>query len=429
LNRVHPKINSRSLYIGLAIIIVAMLLLFWLLNRSVLVFQISPATAVVTIDNKPLKLGSDGYLKTVVKPGAYTLKVEADGYVGVTEEIILKSVRTTKYETSLSQVPTPYEIKTGENVINNVDFVAEGDDFNTIFYFADNASTLYKAKFSGGSDKIESIYNLPISNPPLKSIKDIIWSPKKEAALIVKDDGVYFFDFKKYNFVSQEEVLYGRDIGDIAWSPDDSKIAYYYAPVGGEHSLIFANKTNTEMQRMLNFKDLGIENPYLAWSPDSEWLIIIPRNKDRSSNKIYLFNAYTRAFSTINEGGGNLEAVFSPDNSKILYSTYAASADTPVTSILSVMDKSGENKQSLNLYAHVGKSTWLKGSSEKFAVATYDKATSSEAIFEYDLKNKQASGFNLPLANNITVKEILSYANSNLLFYIANNQFYVANLK
>ena len=190
MNRVHPKINSRSLYIGLAIIIVAMLLLFWLLNRSVLVFQISPATAVVTIDNKPLKLGSDGYLKTVVKPGAYTLKVEADGYVGVTEEIILKSVRTTKYETSLSQVPTPYEIKTGENVINNVDFVAEGDDFNTIFYFADNASTLYKAKFSGGSDKIESIYNLPISNPPLKSIKDIIWSPKKEAALIVKDDGV-----------------------------------------------------------------------------------------------------------------------------------------------------------------------------------------------------------------------------------------------
>jgi Tol biopolymer transport system component len=326
-------------------------------------------------------------------------------------------------------VPTPFEIKTGENTINNVQFIGEGDDFNTIFYFADNASTLYKAKFSADNGKIDSIYNLPISNPPFKNIKNIVWSPKKDAALLVKDDGVYFFDFQKYNFVSQEEVLYGRDVGDIAWSPDDSKIAYYYAPTGGEHSLIFADKTNTEMQRMLNFKDLGIEDPYLSWSPDSEWLIIIPRNKDRSANKIYLYNAYKRELATVNEGGGNLEAIFSPDNSKILYSTYAASNDSPVTAVLSVMDKSGENKQSLSVYGHVGKSAWLKGSSEKVAIATYNKETGSEAIFEYDLASKQLMGFDLPLSKGVMVKEILSFAQSNLLFYIANNQFYVANIK
>ncbi len=427
------KSLNRGIYYGLAAVLIAALFLIWLINRSTLILIISPTDSVVTVDNQVLYPDSSGAIREVFSPGTYTLRIGRDNYVSEIREINLKKAGKMTLEISLDEAPKPYTIselaEDGQKVTQNVQFISEADDFNSIFYFADNASTLYKAKFKiNDEESIETVINRDISNPPLSGINDIVWSPKKDAAIFKKNDGVYFFDFKKYNFISQEEVKFGEDIGDIAWSPDNSKIAYYYAPSSGEKSLIFANKTNTEVTRVANFVELGIENPYLHWSPDSEWLIVIPRNSDMNINKIYLFNAYTRSFKQITDTGNHLEAKFSPNGQKIIYSTASKDPSHPVDAVVSVMDKNGENKRSLDLRAYINKISWFNNSDKKIVVATFDNDKKQESIFGFDIEKKEKDSFNLNLSGKKFISELSLSGENNLLFYIANEQFYIVKL-
>jgi len=421
---------QRGMYFALVAVILAAVFLIWLLSRSTLAISVTPENAIISIDNRPLQMNVAGDLKTTLSPGTYTLKVEADGYVSQIKEITLRRARTLKIDVGLDPAPAPYTISSENNPAKNVQFLSPADDFNTIFYLADDGSTFYKAKFNINADgNVETLYNRAISNPPLSGIQSVIWSPKKDAAILKKGTSAFFFDFQKYNFVSQEEKKYADNIGDVAWSPDDSKIAYYYAPAGGEKSLIFADKTNTEMTRVANLADMNTLNPYLSWSPDSEWLVVIPRNASYETNKIYLFNAYTRSFKEISDTGNNLEAKFSPDGSKIIYSTYSKDSASPVRAVLSVMDKDGSNKKSLDLRADLKKVTWLNNSNSEIIVATWDGNKGAEKIFGYNIDTKQESGFNYVLPANTYVNDLSLSANNNLLFYVANQQFYIIKLK
>ncbi len=420
---------NRSMYLALVAIIAAAIFLIWLLSRSTLSITVIPDNAYVTIDNNPLQQNTAGEIKTTVAPGVYTLKVEADGYVAEIREIALRRARTMNLDIKLDPAPQAYTISGEKEAAKNAQFISEADDFNTIFYLGDDRTTLYKAKFNvNDKGEIETVYNQPISNPPLSGIENIVWSPKKDAAIFKKGAKAFFFDFQKYNFISQEEAKFGDNIGDIAWPPDDSKIAYYYAP-SGERSLIFANKTNTEMTRVANFANLGIYNPYLSWSPDSEWLIVIPRNTNYEANKIYLFNAYTRSFKEITESGDNLEAKFSSDGSKILYTTYSLDPSSPVRAAVSVMDKDGSNKKNLDLRADLSKVIWLQSSNSEIIVATWDNSKEREEIFGYNIDSKKQTNFNITLPEKTFVREMSLSASNNLLFYIANEQFFVIKLK
>lgn len=421
---------NRSMYLALVAVLAAAIFLVWLLSRSTLAVSVMPENAYVTINNRPLQQNTSGDIKTTLSPGTYTLKVEADGYVASIREITLHRARTLKIDASLDKAPEPYTISSENNPAKNVQFLSSADDFNTIFYLADNGSTLYKAKFNiNTEDNVETVYNRPISNPPLSGIQNIIWSPKKDASIFKKGTSAFFFDFQKYNFISQEEKKYSDNIGDVAWSPDDSKIAYYYSPPSGEKSLVFADKTNTEVTRVANLADMNINNPYLSWSPDSEWLIVIPRNASYETNKIYLFNAYTRSFAEISDTGNNLEAKFSADGSKIIYSTYSKDPASPLRAVLSVMDSDGSNKKSLDLRADLRKVTWLNNSNSEIIVATWDGNKGAEKIFGYNVDTKQESGFNYTLPAKTYVNDLSLSANNNLLFYVANQQFYIIKLK
>jgi len=412
------------------ILIAAIALLVSLLGRSYLRITVAPDNAVVTVNNKVVKLDSSGYAKAKVTPGTAIIKVAADGYIAYSEQVSFARGRSLVYQISLKKNPTEFQITDDESASDNVQFISDADEDNSIFYLANNGSTLYKAKFElDTGNNITTKYNIPISGPQLSGIKDMIWSPKRDAAIFRKDNSLYtFLDFKKYNFVSQEEVKYGENIGDLAWSPDDSKIAYYYAPAGGEKSLIFANKTNSEMNRVANLAEMGIENPYLSWSPDSEWLIVIPRNTDVATNKIYLFNAYTRSFSTVNDSGGNIAAKFSPDSKKIVYSTISNDAGSTVKQIVSIMDQNGDNKKSLELRAYISKINFLNTDSNKLVVATYNSKTKAESLFLYNIADKSQDGFEIDLTAKNFVKEMSLDTNDEMLYYIANSKFYILSL-
>lgn len=420
-----------GIWLSATVLIVAFIMLLSVMRKTYLKVIVDPSSARVTVNNFVISLDESGTGSTTLSPGEVEIKVEDNGYIGYSQKVKLRGGRTNAFQFVLQKNPSPVVIGDSEEANKNVQFISEADEDDSIFYLANNGSTLYKAKFSIESDgNIKTIMNRPISNPPLSGIKNIIWSPNKDAAIFYKGSGAYtFFDFKKYNFVSQEEIKYGENIGDLAWSPDNSKIAYYYAPPSGEKSLIFANHTNTEITRVANFVEMGIENPYLSWSPNSEWLIVIPRNSDLGQNKIYLFNAYTRSFTTVLDEGSNIEAVFSRDGEKIIYAKNSVESNNPVRQMLYTMDKGGGNNQPLDLRSRIAKTSFFYTIADNLAVATFNPQTGYESLFIYDMAKKAESGFKINFGANTYVKELTLSHDDRMLFYIAGDKFYTLALK
>lgn len=411
------------------VLILLIVILIALMGRATLIIKTQPANAIVRVNNAPLELNSQGEKKIFVKPGLTTITVEADGYISSKKNVNLKKAGTLKYEVSLMPDPLPIALNEDQNINIDVQALTLANEENTILYLGDNSTALYKAEVKIDENGIvKTVYNYKISNPSLQGIQKVIWSPKKDSAIFKKNNGAFFFDFKKYNLVSQEEVKYGEYIGDIAWSPDDSKIAYYYAPPSGEKSLIFANKSNTEMTRVANFVEMGIDNPYLAWSPNSEWLIVIPRNRELDSNKIYLFNAYTRTFTTVSDSGYNVEAVFNKKGDKILYSSYSPEKDNPDKFILSEMELNGENKRSLDIRTLTNKFAFTNNEDRNIIVSTYNKAKKVEVIFPFNLDDKNDGAFKIYLPPNTTINGLVLSNNDDIIFYLAGNRLYAASL-
>ncbi|MDO8444276.1 MAG: hypothetical protein Q7S80_02130 [bacterium] len=403
---------KRTVYIVGFVLIVAAVAAVWFFTRAFATITVSPRTASVWLDGKQLKvIAGEASLNT--STGDHLLKIEANNYIGRNETVTLGRGFNRQIAVALTETPKPVQINTAGT------FLMKGSDFNDGYYLS--GSTVYKTKVGlDSAGKVNVIENRPITDAKINDVKEIIWSPSKDLALMRHSNGISLFDFMKYDFVHQTDTPWGgTDIGAVAWSPDNSKIAYYYAPASGEKSLVFANIINTEMTRVVNFAELNIENPLLRWSPDSEWLIVIPRNKDAGQNKIYLFNTYSRAIKPVTDNGGQTEAKFSPDSNKILFSTGAN---------LTVMNKDGGNKTDLKIKANLSTVVWTKDS-KNIIVAATDPSTNTQSIFRFDTEKVAMSGFSVKNLGSTAINSIAFSDDGKLILYEVNNAIYALKVE
>lgn len=407
---------KRTVYLVGLIVIVSIGILLWFMMHSFIKISIEPRNATVTVDDKKIRV-SAGKANINTSTGEHEVKVEADGYIGYNQTLTFSRGFNKTINITLQEVPKPIEISASASLL------AKGSDFSDGYYLSNGA--IYKTKI--GLDEngdISVLENRAITEARLSDIKEIIWSPTKELALFRKSDSITLFDFMKYDFVNQTETPWASgDVGSIAWAPDKSKIAYYYFPSTGEKSLIFANTTNTEIERVLNFVELGIDHPLLRWSPNSEWLLIIPRNADKDKNKIYLFNAYSRRIKELTDVGGQTDASFSPDSNKILYSTYSKEDGSSISNKLFIMDLSGNNKKDLNLRADLSKTAWSKDA-KNIVVAGANSDNNEQSIFKFDTEKKERSGFSINNLGKINIDALAFSDDGKLLFYEAGNQIF-----
>ncbi len=419
----HKEIKklTRSIFLVISAITLALIVLLWFITHSFMNIQLEPTNSSFSIDGKPFAVPDSGLIRRFISPGLHMIRIEARGYIGINQEMNFKRGMPKKITISLDRTPDPLTISIGGKFLN------KGNDFNDIYY--QNGTTIYRVRTKTDvGQRVKLAEERAVTNPVISDIDEIIWSPTKDLALLRKPEIISFFDLKKYDFINQNEDSWGNNIGSIAWAPDNSKIAYYYAPEDGEKSLIFTGAANKEITRVLNFNDYGIDNPLLRWSPDSEWLLIIPRNEDTEKNKIYLFNSYSRKISEIADIGNQLDANFSPDGNKILYSTYSKSQEGPVESILSIMDKDGTNKKSLDIRAELKKTTWSKDS-ENIIVATYDPDTKEESIFKYDTKKRQQNGFVIKNLGDTFIHNLVLTDDNNIIIYQDNEAIRALNVE
>lgn len=409
----QSKLVRSAVIIGSITIFALIVYLAFFLHVRVSI-EVNPANSIVTIDNKPMEVrnGKSSFPATL---GKHTIKVEANDYIGYKEEIVLKRGRNYSKTITLTKAPTPVEI-----AANASNIAING---NEVFYQNNNDHLIYRATIEqdqSGSASIKD--NQAITSKPITNTDKIVWSPSKDLMLLKRGGTVNLFDFKKYDFVHQEEVLFGNDIGDIVWSPDDSRIAYYYAPPSGERSIIFANKTNGTKYRVTNLAEIGINDPYLAFSPNSEWLIMIPRNRNFAENNIYLINVFTKAVQKVDDTGDQKEAVFTSDSQRIIYSTYSTDKNNSYHQTLSAMNLDGSDKKSLKL---AGKASDIRYWSEPSKIFLPRTGDSSKLVL-YDLNTGSVTDFYFRGQSDSDISEIvLNEDKSGAVFVSKSKLFYI----
>ena len=414
----QPEQKTLILRMIIAAFVVVLALLAYLLffSRAKVEIEVSPDSSVVTLDNRPAQL-SDGKAKFYAILGDHTLKVEADDYVGYKEEIELKRGSNYSKKITLQKAPSPIEIGA------NVQYIAIKD--NEVYYQDGGDKLFYKIKIAfdaGGQPQVEA--KQAITSEPIAVVDAMIWSPTKELVALKRGAVVSMLDFKKYDFVGQNETVFGADIGDIVWSPDNSRLAYYYAPSLGERSIIFADKTNSVMTRAANLKELGIENPFLVFSPNSKWLAIIPRNKNYDQNKIYLMNVYSKEIKTLIDNGNQKELTFSLDSQKIIYSTFSANQQNSVQRELYVAKIDGSEKKKLAVSAKATDSLFWSDTDKIFLHQSLDGCK----LKLLDFSSLEVIDFYFKGQNDSNISEILLNDQKSGAIFVAKGKLYFVKL-
>lgn len=401
--------------IGFLIFISAAVYILFFMRGKVVV-EVVPTSAIVTLDNKPSAV-INGSASFITKLGRHTLRVEADNYVGYKEEIDLKRGNNYAKKITLEKAPTPVEIAA------NAQHIAIKD--NEIFYFnpSDRLFYLSKIDYSGdGQAKVSSTQ--AITSKPVTDFDNLIWSSNRELVAIKRGTKVSILDFMKYDFVHQSEVFFSDNVGDIVWSPDNSRLAYYYAPPGGEKSLVFSDAGNQNMTRAANLAELGINNPYLAFSPSSEFLAIIPRNQSFDQNKVYLMNIYSRQISTASNTGNQKEAVFSSDSQKVIYSTFSGSPENPVGQLLSVMNLDGNENRPLEIAARASSARLWSNPNQVFLPIN----SAGSKMILVTISSGQTSEFYFMGQGNSEISEIFLNNDKNGAIFVSSGKLYFVKL-
>jgi len=423
MNQIDNKIRKfqRATRLIFVFFLFLIIILVWFFSRAYFSINVSPNSVTVLVDNSPVRINRSGHGRIFSSPGDHTVKIESDGYIGTTREITFKRGFTTKLDVSLKEMPKQ------ELLESSGKFLSRGKESNEFLYLGNGGTTLIRATVNSDNNGGLTISKQALTDKRLSGISEIVWSPNNDLALFRVGDRINIFDFQKYDFVNQTETLFGQNIGSFAWAPDNSKIAYYYAPPGGEKSLIFSNFDNSEQTRFLNLNDdnLKIEDPLLKWSPDSRWLLLIPRGKQYDQNKIYLLDTYSKLIKVLTTNGDQINASFSPDGSKIVYSTYSFDISGGAPYLLSIMDQNGENQRSLGLRVDLDKTIW-DIDSKNLILTTTNSQLDTNYISVYNTGTVQKNSDFLSLSGNQKVLLLQISSDGKIITYQTGNGIYAS---
>lgn len=365
------------------------------------------------IDGSQVRLTKSGVGRRIISPGKHEISIEASGYLGTTQTYTLKRGIINKINISLRALSAPTKISDGK-------LLAKGDD-STFYFLGEGGARIFKSSIKPNTDGTMKIETIAITDARLSGVREIIWSPDRQLALFRKDDGIYLFDFYRYDFQHQTETLWGRDIGSIAWAPDNSKIAYYNAP---DQTLIFSNITNTAQTRILNLAETGMLDPILRWSPDSSTLLIIPRNKDYSTNKVFALNISNLSIKSLTEGN-QIDALFTPVGKNILYGTYVKDVANPINTLISVMNADGQNQTSSSLRAYLSRANWRDD--DNLLAISYDVASGKERIVNFSVKANQSTVI-IPRDYNGGYDSVAAVSGGNIVIFQSDDAVYAFSI-
>lgn len=210
-------------------------------------------------------------------------------------------------------------------------------DGKKVIYFLKENGKIYQTSFDG-------IETEEVSGNVISGLIDVLWSPKKDQAINIFKDKKYLYDFS-----TDRAILYNRNIQEITWSPDGSKVAYLYQQ-GDESVISIAEPDSTGYQDIFQtrMKDLVLD-----WTGEKISLKTAPSGL--ASTNLYALNPKTKKLNKVIGDIYGLEVKWSLDGKKLLYQ---ATTSKGKQLNLFLMNADGSGLKNLDLATLVEKCAW-----------------------------------------------------------------------
>lgn len=316
---------------------------YWLIgkinfNKGTVKFSFDPAGVSVTIDGKFSRKSVSG-LSIGLRAGEHIAQVIKEGYLDLEREFVVVSGETSAIEIKLEPIP-------------NVEVLAE--ETAAFPGLVHNGQTLAYMTNDGECKVVDVATKKPLSlfaGAAVSDVHDLAWAPGAPAAMAVikgtpklpnvydnravrgrfvplgerpmqgapRDRGanVWLFDDARHTAQGWQPVLLNESVISAAFSPDSSRIVYFYWTADGEKSLVIAHPDGGEWERVAT--QVAANNLVnLQWLNDERHILLF----DDEQEEAQLFDLVNKEFSEVMPDRMRNSLIgFSPDGTRIAYVT------------------------------------------------------------------------------------------------------------
>lgn len=360
----------------------------------------------ITLNGTQFKGRNDSrgiYIPT--NPGRYRLRITRQNFTPFVSDVTIHRGEIIKIRPIFNLIPQV----AGGSASTKVDFVRTTTDQRSVLYLG-NRQTIYKLNIADQSQ-------FPITKSAITGVKNIQWAEKADLALVLKSDGLFLQEIPSYDFRTQAAVkLAGTEVSDAIWDPSTfERIAAIYNPPTGEHSLVFADKHFTTIDRKVDIANLV--NPRLVWSSDVDHILLIPRSNNSAENNLWEYTTTNGSLKQLTQSGNVGDATFSPDGKTILYQIGSDSSAT-----LTTLTAGGDQQKALRVHGLVAAAAWKDNTS--FYIPSSDQ--SSLLLYTIGGDTTQTIAFSFP--NNQPVRGMQYLEPSHTLTFYTASTIYLSSL-
>jgi len=427
-----------NIFTIVSIIILLLLAYFLFLHKGTVILKVEPKDAKIFIDGKESSKETEApEIKLKIKPGKHLLSLEKSGYIKKEQEIEVFYFKKIKLSFSLKIKPE-VQLVSDKNGIH-LALSAAGDYLN---FYSPKDSAFYRLKLN---EEAEEKAKLVQATPAcIKNLVSVSWSPNLEVAAIkIKNNNrllkktpfykpkikqgtitTWIYDFGRYDLLRQRAYFLGTDIGNLVFSSDSEKIAYFYRPASGERSLIIADKNNENKERAVSLTGFG--EPKFSWSKDKRYLAIVKQSKNYDQNQVYLFNTISKELTPLTDQGNTLDAKFGPKNNKIIYSVYSRDPESNIYSILNLVERESKQKRELGIRAFSNQIDFYQDGEK---VVLFGIIKNEKGFFVYNLEEGRGEKLYYQGAKGFEASEVNFLEKNGVIYFNAFNKIFSLRLE
>ncbi len=403
--------SHKALFIGVLITVsilsVAWAIYWYALRSPQLILTTSPSNAVVTIDGTSVTSA-----KKTLSVGEHKLSVSSIGFVTYDRLFTLKRAQGLHLNILLKAIPTPVTLST--RVENSPSFVRGSE----VFFLGNGGRTLYRSRADAGltTQRVE-----PMTPDTLTDVQKVIWRPDGEVAFIKRSDGIYLYDFMRYDLLHQTNTLWGTSIDDIIWDPSGKRVAYTYYGADGEQSLKFADVENKAVSIVANLANNNVNHPTILWSPDGKSILLKSNSDQKKTNYLYVYDVFSKKITQVTTLGEVEGAKWSPDSLSILFTAPGQSTEGKTGLAIWVVKTDASGLKPLNVIVDgILSATWTNDS-QSIVVAS-PQAGEGDKLLEVKIDG-QIAPFIMSSPISLHPKHLITISGDERVLFFNEGQF------
>ncbi len=191
-----------------------------------------------------------------------------------------------------------------------------------------------------------------LSNKVFHSVANVVWSPKKNKAVIEYPDGANIV----YDFASNKQVTLPKHWENFEFSNDGSQLVMKSIGLDPDNRWLAISNDDGSQSRAIEHIGKNADKVYPSWSPNNQSVALYAKGVDLNRQEIFFLGLNDENFkSTIVEGRG-FQHQWSEEGDRLAYSVY--SSDNDMKPKLWIVNAEGEAIGQVR--KNLGVETWAK---------------------------------------------------------------------